>query len=901
MRLRDQVEVVKGEFILVSLCLLKWLFTMPGMCAAYQALLIRLVKKTSLFDDVYYLDNNSDVAVSGLKAIRHYVEYGDREGRNPMAFFDPVFYRENVGGWAKSVNALLHYCYVGRHRRISPSPWFDVGYYMSHNKDVARDGQDPVLHYLKWGGLEGRSPCADFDGTYYLENNPDVVEAKLNPLLHYLVFGRFEGRRTLPESCSWLTDEMRTDEVSKPVLPSEEEWLRLGCHSIDKHAKVDVIIPVYKGYVETLRCIYSVLSSVCETPYELVVINDASPDDGLIGELEALAGRGLFTLIANEQNRGFVQTVNKGMLLHESRDVVLLNSDTEVYPGWLDRLNDAAWRDDCVGTVTPLSNNATICSYPHFLHDNPFPLEVEYKELDSLIAVSNHGLSVEAPTGVGFCMYIKRLCIKDIGLLDEKTFGKGYGEENDFCQRAIKNGWSNIIAADVFVRHWGSVSFQGEKARLADNALKLVEKKHPEYLKDVAAFIKRKPLADIYRRMDWARLLRLKRESNVLVVSHNRGGGTERHIQEDIERLVAEGFGVFLMRPEAGNPENVVIGHHAVRCLPNLPSFKMDDAGYLKTALQELGVTEIHSHSFVDFVKDAPSVLERLVKAMDLRWEMKLHDYEVVCPRINLIDDNGVYCGERGEFDCNKCLATHGSDFDVTDISEWREKRERSLLAASRVIVPDRDVADRINNYYPSVKIEVAPHEALDGGIINIRAPVVMPGGKLRVVVVGALSKMKGFDVLLRCARDAARRDLPVEFMLMGYSLNDRLLEEAGVHVTGKYKDSHAVEKLRGMQPHVVWLPSVWPETYSYTLSLALSSGFPVFAFNIGAISRRLTSLGMGQGVLPLKLMNREDLLNDYMVSYRDGVLHHRERTGVVQNGFADESVAIAEAFAAAK
>ena len=100
----------------------------------------------------------------------------------------------------------------------------------------------------------------------------------------------------------------------------------------------------------------------------------------------ALAGQGRITLLRNERNRGFVQSVNVGMSRHPDRDVVLLNSDTEVANDWLDRLLALAAAEPGLASITPLSNNATICSYPEPLHDNWQALEVDDAELDRLAA-----------------------------------------------------------------------------------------------------------------------------------------------------------------------------------------------------------------------------------------------------------------------------------------------------------------------------------------------------------------------------------------------------------------------------------------------------------------------------------------------------------------------------------
>ena len=861
MRGRDRLKLVRGRVLLASLLLVKWILESSGGRAVYRSLLVHFLKSTDLFDRTYYLEHHHDVAESGMLPLRHYVAYGDREGRSPMAFFDPIYYRAHASGRTKYLNALLHYVHVGRYLRISPSPWFDVDFYLCENKDVARSGVDPLLHYLKWGGLEGRSPSPQFDGAFYLRSNPDVMRARMNPLMHYLLGGRVDGRPVRWDPACELPEE--GVEILPPVLPDSVEWNRLRPRAGIPAAQVDVIVPVYKGMVETLACLFSVLDSKNDTDYELVVINDASPDPSLGSELERLSELGLFTLIRHAKNRGFVGTVNRGMALHKGRDVVLLNADTEVYDGWLDRLRGAALRHSRTGTVTPLSNNATICSYPRFLHDNPYPLEISYRELDAMTASVNAGIEVEAPTGVGFCIYIKRACLAEVGRFDQQAFGKGYGEENDFCQRAIRRAWRNVIAADVFVRHWGGTSFQGETVTRIKQALRILDKRHPNYKQDVSRFIREDPIAEARERLDWTRLKRICRERNVLIVSHNRGGGTERHVQEDSVRYSGSGAGVLYMRPAREDNTHVYLGSPNLKFAPNLRSFPLKDLDGLAQKLRELRITELHTHSLVDFVPEAPDLIRRLVKNLGVRWEINLHDYKVACPRINLADKDGRYCGEPEPDACNACLAANGSDFGVKDIRLWRAMHWRALEAADEILVPDEDVARRIARYFPGLEITVSPHENIQYMRRRATLPVREEGQPLHVVVIGAIGKLKGYDVLLRCARDVRERRLPIRFSVLGYTMNDRTLEALGVHITGKYREDEALGRLRDLNPELVWLPSTWPETYSYTLSIALSASCPITAFDIGAIASRLRRIGEGSLLMPLDLADGPAAIND--------------------------------------
>ncbi|MBK8814469.1 MAG: glycosyltransferase [Methylococcaceae bacterium] len=494
---------------------------------------------------------------------------------------------------------------------------------------------------------------------YYLKANPQIESLHINPLLHYLYYGRQEGLKPLP-------DPLHSDFSNQQQDLNTFNWDSFTKHSNPSHASIDIIVPVYQGQYETLQCLHSVLSSNCSISYELIVIDDASPDFELSEQLRKLANKGLIKLISNSTNHGFIYSVNRGMSLHKDRDVVLLNSDTEVYNDWLERLAYAAYRNRLTGTVTPMSNNATICSYPRFLHDNPYPLEIGYAELDALYAKLNKNKQVEAPTGVGFCMYIKRECLNNVGLFDEEAFGKGYGEENDFCQRAIKAGWRNIIAADVFVRHWGACSFKGERAKRVQNALKVIATRYPNYQKDVDAFIKKDPLAESRRVLDWHRLLGMRREKNILLINHNRGGGTERRVHEDVQHFLNQGFGVFLLRPYPNQSKFGFIVHPKIKSLPNLRPLDLDDPVTVINLIKSLAITEVHTHSFVDFSSNAPQQIIKAISRLKLFWLVHLHDYKVICPRINLADENGLYCGEPDEAGCNKCLKERKSIFETT-------------------------------------------------------------------------------------------------------------------------------------------------------------------------------------------------------------------------------------------
>ena len=759
---------------------------------------------------------------------------------------------------------------------VRGSGLFDEVWYLNRFPDVSMIGMDAAEHYLWIGARLRRNPSPDFDGNAYFAANEDVAESGVNPLLHYVRYGKEEGR-------SWTQGSKNRKAFQElPLyrhlqsLPAdlEAEIMRLPVRSAAP-AVVDVVIPVYRGKCETLSCIWHMLKSPNNTPHHVVVIDDKSPEPELSAALERLAQAGHIHLLKNELNLGFVKTVNRGMRLHEDRDVILLNSDTEVFGDWIDRLCGIAGKHPTCGTLTPLTNNGTVCSYPFFADQNDGTLELSFEELDRLARDVNRGEVVATPTAVGFCMYIKRQLIQEIGCFDDVAFGRGYGEENDFCLRAQKAGWKDLIATDTFVRHLGSVSFQGEKAELARDNLAVLEKRHPGYQQDVRAYLQEDPARALRARLDLARLKRLKRERNVLIISHTRGGGVERCVRDSIKKLEGEGAAVFVMQAVKQDQQRVVHFHPQAPDVPNLAALdlRIDSDEIVKT-WKELSISEVHIHHVIDHGAIGAANIHALMNKAGIRFEVTIHDYFWICPRITLHDEAGFHCGEPDDAGCNSCLRSRGEEFGAPNIATWRKDHGALLHAASSVLVPDADVAERMRRYFPDVRFDVAPHEETKArhgvrATSNNRA-------RMRVGVLGGISDIKGFGVLLQCAADARSRRLPLDFVVVGHTRDDRVARAAGIDVTGAYTEEQLPQKIAAADLDAIFVSSTVPETYSYTLSSALRTDLPIVVFDIGAPARRVKGM-QGTVVLPLALARQPGILNSRLLEWlrSESLPHH--------------------------
>ncbi|MBN8530469.1 MAG: glycosyltransferase [Alphaproteobacteria bacterium] len=610
--------------------------------------------------------------------------------------------------------------------------------------------------------------------------------------------------------------------------------------------QVDVVLPVYKGLEETMACIASVFRSRCRTPFELVVVDDASPEPAIAAALDKLAAEGRITLLRNEQNLGFIGAVNRGMTLHDDRDVVLLNSDTEVYGDWLDRLVKAADSGVDIATVTPMSNNAEICSYPFLCQDNPLPADADAEALDAYASSANSGYTVDVPTGVGFCMLIRRKALKEVGLFDQERFGKGYGEENDFCMRAAKAGYRHLLAGDVFVFHKGGVSFSESKLASVQRAQEMLHRLHPGYHAAVAHHIRRDAQFGLRRNLDLARLKHAAPNKELwLFTLHNFGGGTEKHAQDMIRLLAPEGVGVVILKRPAGS-DHIVLEREGLAPTPNA-RFGPHEWEALVSALKSMGIRHVHFHHWVGL----PAMVRDLPSRLGVRFDVTLHDYYPVCPRVNMNNETRRYCGEPPATDCTACIRRNGShDGHDIDVPAWRGMYAAWLTSARRVYAPSHDVERRTQRYFPDLEITYRPHPEIDltphGAFLPRR-----PKDALRVAILGAIGPHKGSDVLLALAKDAKKRRLPISFHVVGYADNEAALRRTGkVTLTGKYAASEVFDLLLAQSCHLALFTSVFPETYCYTLTTALQAKLYPVALDIGAVPERLKALRYGD-ILP--------------------------------------------------
>ncbi len=292
----------------------------------------------------------------------------------------------------------------------------------------------------------------------------------------------------------WSFGDQRVREVG-----AEEARVLAEC---PPDTEITIVLPVYNAFDLLPEVLDRVLRHT-DLPWRLVMIEDCSSDDRVrpflhqwIADLAPEMARHVH-LIENPENRGFIRSVNSAFDV--ARDlgnhVVLLNSDAFVPAGWASRLLRPLFAHENVATVTPMSNDAEIFTAPVICQREILAPGLADRVDDFARTLNPDAALADAPTGVGFCMAMHLKYLK-LETHFDVSFGRGYGEEVDWCQRVRQRGARHLGTGHLFVEHRVGSSFGSEeklKLVLANNAV--IARRYPDYDREVQDFIQHDPLA----------------------------------------------------------------------------------------------------------------------------------------------------------------------------------------------------------------------------------------------------------------------------------------------------------------------------------------------------------------------------------------------------------------------
>ncbi|CCV04116.1 hypothetical protein MESS2_120029 [Mesorhizobium metallidurans STM 2683] len=560
-------------------------------------------------------------------------------------------------------------------------------------------------------------------------------------------------------------------------------------------------------------------------------------------------------VVHNETNLGFTRTINRGIELAGSADVVFLNSDTIVTPQWLRNLQFAAYSEDRIATATPFSDNAGAFSAPEIGKKNPIPTWLELDDYARLVTRNSKRHYPKVPTGNGFCMFVRRACIDEVGTLDAETFPRGYGEENDFCMRAGRKGWQHVIDDATLIHHVRSASFGDEKTQLMKDGRAVVDKRYPEYSNRVRSFID-DPIASAARqRVGEAASVLLQqngvRPRAVFVVS-TRTGGTPQTNQDLMEAL-HDRYEAYLLRCDAKTVEFFQIAGReqilleTVKLEQPLKAFPHASEEYdaiVRQLLIQHQIELVHIRHIAWHSLKLPAIC----KSLQVPVVFSFHDFYTICPTVKLLDENLQFCGGTCTASLGQCKHELWTDPDFPPlkrnaIKDWQSAMSEMLAHCDSYVTTSHGSRDQITQIYPAMQKKpfvVIPH-GRDLEIKNVTTTARSIKEKIRILVPGNIDISKGAGILESLAE--LDKDGIFEFHLLGRTTIP-LTKNFVFH--GPYKREEFIQKVEKIRPHFGAIFSIWPETFCHTLTEMWACGLPVLALDFGAVAERIRQTGGG-------------------------------------------------------
>jgi len=595
---------------------------------------------------------------------------------------------------------------------------------------------------------------------------------------------------------------------------------------------ITIVLPVYNAF-DLLPEALDRVARHTDLPWHLILIEDGSTDLAVRPFLRDWAAprQGQVTLLENDRNLGFIGSVNKGLkkALNRGNHVVFLNSDAFVPRAWASRLIRPILSHDHTASVTPMSNDAEIFTVPEICRRTV----LEPGQGDAIDAVARRispGVTLpEAPTGVGFCMALNIAYLRKLPTLDE-GFGRGYGEEVDWCQKARALGGRHLALPGLFVEHRGGESFGSEEKRtlvLKNN--RIIAGRYPFYDREVQDFIQSDPLVTARVALAIAHLAARASGPVPIYMAHSLGGGAENYLQATIDAGLARAQSAIVLR--VGGAQRFQI---EIRTPEGEVSGMTDSLDFLQELLAPIEHRRIIYSCGVGDPDPAelPDILLALRRGGSKDGlEVLFHDFFPISPSYCLLDKDGVYRGAVTRDRPDPAHSVRRPDGTHVGLADWQEAWGRVLAAADQVSVFSRDSREQVLAAYPDLadRIVLTPHDLLQ----EVPPLAVPETGKTVIGVLGNIGYQKGAAVLVDLARRIQDRPDLALVLLGNIDPSYSLPVSAPIH--GNYRIGD-IGRLVGQYGITCWLiPSVWPETFSYTTHECLATGLPVYAFDIGA------------------------------------------------------------------
>ena len=244
------------------------------------------------------------------------------------------------------------------------------------------------------------------------------------------------------------------------------------------------------------------------------------------------------------------------------------------------------------------------------------------------------------------------------------------------------------------------------------------------------------------------------------------------------------------------------------------------------------------------------SLIDDIKKRSSSKVIVPIHDFFPLCPSYTLLDETITYCGVPQDFDrCNTCLTKNKGEFKIfeneTNIEKWRNKWGKLFQLSDRTICFSKSSKDIFIKAYPDHqdKIEVIPHD------ISERYSKIyqqnQENKQIRIGILGGINEAKGALVIKQLVEHIEANNLNAKVILIGQISIP--ITSPYFEATGRYDKTKLPEIVKEKNITQFLIPSIWPETFSYTTDEIVQMGYPLIVFNLGAPAERVRDYPLGK------------------------------------------------------
>lgn len=344
----------------------------------------------------------------------------------------------------------------------------------------------------------------------------------------------------------------------------------------------------------------------------------------------------------------------------------------------------------------------------------------------------------------------------------------------------------------------------------------------------------------------------------VLWVDHSLGGGTETYSQAQ--------FSAFRETMMILRLQFYPAYQRFLLSFPqynNFRAYDFIDDDSLGKFLGKMTFAEIVVNNLVGY-KNSLAMLKIIanLRHKSKKISFRGHDFQCLCPSFNLLNCDGNFCDLKYKEGCEECMRSKklgNSQIEneilrsgYENMADWRwQWGEFFEKTVDEVVVFSNVVGEIFCRVYPSLKskMKVIPHK------VRSLPKVEVPHHKeINISMLGEVSLYQKGGAIVRQMCKLLKKYPNVNLKVIG-SFHDA---PSCLKVTGRYKPEELPNIMKKEKIDAVFIPSIWPETFSYTTAEAMAMGFPVVCYNFGAPAERVSAYKKG---LVLQEINPEENL----------------------------------------